>query len=572
MHLAPPSRRALGLAAAGVLALSSTVLAPGGVAAAETAPAPLTYSTAEGQADVVVPAGYCSADWVVIGARGGAGSGGEAGAPGGEVRATTPVTAGQILTLRIGLEGGDASSVPGTGGSNAYDGYRGADGGDDGDGGLGGGGGGASVVRVVGGPDLLVAHGGGGGGATGGTGGAAGINVTGGAGATVGFDGTTDAPGGSAFTGPWGLITATVKPCTAPGAPTVANVFVDGTTLTVRFAPAAQTAGQAPATGYELSLDGGATWAALSTIDAGGGRLQGVRTASYGTQRVAVRATSGVGAGPASPVVTQDVLRVLGTPTAVTTTVGTSSLEVGWAHPADRTGITGYVVEATPQVGADHEGAWPDAVRCLAAAADTSCLLGVTPGFAYRVTVAAFGANRTFHQQFPTPVTTAVVPSLQVPATVPAASGPLDAGPATADPVPAGAEVTLTGSGFLPNSTVTLVVYSTPTVLGTVTTDGAGAFTTTVTLPAGLPAGAHTLVASGVDPAGNPYHLTSGVTVTASGGAPTATATSATGPGVSGGLASTGADIAVPAIGGLAALVVGGGLVLAGRRRRPAAE
>ena len=73
----------------------------------------------------------------------------------------------------------------------------------------------------------------------------------------------------------------------------------------------------------------------------------------------------------------------------------------------------------------------------------------------------------------------------------------------------------------------------------------------TVTVPAGLAAGQHTLVASGVDTLGNQRFTTLAVTVSASGGAR---------------LAYTGTDVLVPALGGLAAVVVGAGLIVARRR------
>jgi LPXTG-motif cell wall-anchored protein len=73
-----------------------------------------------------------------------------------------------------------------------------------------------------------------------------------------------------------------------------------------------------------------------------------------------------------------------------------------------------------------------------------------------------------------------------------------------------------------------------------------------VTVPAGLSAGNHTLVASGVDANGVARYVTLPVTVT---GAGTAS------------LAYTGADVTLPAIGGLVAVAVGGGLILASRRR-----
>jgi hypothetical protein len=114
--------------------------------------------------------------------------------------------------------------------------------------------------------------------------------------------------------------------------------------------------------------------------------------------------------------------------------------------------------------------------------------------------------------------------------------------------------VDVAGSGYLPRSTVTVVVYSTPVVLESLVTNADGSFDTNVTLPAGLPAGAHTLVATGVDPDGGTWTLTQPITARIAAGA-------------AGGLAYTGADIALPAIGGLAALTVGVGLMFTGRRR-----
>jgi LPXTG-motif cell wall-anchored protein len=81
-----------------------------------------------------------------------------------------------------------------------------------------------------------------------------------------------------------------------------------------------------------------------------------------------------------------------------------------------------------------------------------------------------------------------------------------------------------------------------------VVADVNGNFTVTVTVPADLAPGQHTLVASGVDTMGNLRFVTLPVTVT--------------------GLAYTGADIAVPAIGGLAALTAGGALIFVARRRK----
>jgi LPXTG-motif cell wall-anchored protein len=106
-------------------------------------------------------------------------------------------------------------------------------------------------------------------------------------------------------------------------------------------------------------------------------------------------------------------------------------------------------------------------------------------------------------------------------------------------------------------------VYSEPQVLTSVVADASGNFTVTVTVPAGLAPGSHTLVASGVDTLGNARYTTLPVTVSAAG---VATVAKVAGPR----LASTGADVTLPLLGGLGALTVGGGLILASRRRAAA--
>jgi hypothetical protein len=144
--------------------------------------------------------------------------------------------------------------------------------------------------------------------------------------------------------------------------------------------------------------------------------------------------------------------------------------------------------------------------------------------------------------------------------------------------------VVLTGSGFLPFSTVVLTMYSTPTPLGTAVVEADGTFTATVTIPSGLAAGTHSLVASGIDDSGNPYALRMDVTLTGATGGPT-DASGSTGTTVStgvstsgsagstgsgearGDLAFTGASVVVPCVAGLVTIVAGGALVLLGRRR-----
>ena len=59
------------------------------------------------------------------------------------------------------------------------------------------------------------------------------------------------------------------------------------------------------------------------------------------------------------------------------------------------------------------------------------------------------------------------------------------------------AQVTVSGEGFVPGSTVVVEVHSTPTHLGNVTVAGDGTFAATLQLPSSLAFGDHTLVATG---------------------------------------------------------------------------
>jgi hypothetical protein len=120
-----------------------------------------------------------------------------------------------------------------------------------------------------------------------------------------------------------------------------------------------------------------------------------------------------------------------------------------------------------------------------------------------------------------------------------------------------GATVTLTGTGYVAGTTVTLTLHSTPVTLGTVTPNASGNFTTAVALPAGV-SGTHTIVG-----AGNATNDSASVTIDIGG--------SGTGGGSSGGggsLSSTG--VAVLSIGSIGVLLLlgGGAMLLAGRRRK----
>jgi hypothetical protein len=231
-------------------------------------------------------------------------------------------------------------------------------------------------------------------------------------------------------------------------------------------------------------------------------------------------------------------------------TVGTSSILVTWNAPADASGVVAYQAFANP-IGAQSSG---EMVACIVDADARSCRLGVEAGRAYVVGVFAIDEDAELGEAGDF-VDTAVVPAPLKAATPPAGNTSLKKADGSAiTNVTAGQTMTLRGEGYLPFSTVALYVYSEPTFLGNVIADKDGRFTVDVTIPASLAKGEHSLVASGVDFNGNPYVMRSDFTVAAAG------AQSAS-------LASTGASIALPLLGGLVAVGVGGGLLVSARRR-----
>ncbi|WP_448614681.1 fibronectin type III domain-containing protein [Modestobacter sp. URMC 112] len=581
-----PSRRAAGLLTAAAVGLSTAVLGVPGVAAAADPLQPFTFSTVLGAADVHTPEeltkpyGYCRIDWVVAGGAGGRDSDGVAGGPGGRISVSVPVDfrGGDVFRLHPGAAGGDATPAadptvdtgsPGAGGTNGRgdDGLTGAERLTAGASWYYGGGGGAAstVTQATKYGELLhlQAFGGDGAGALpgdpAGTGSGAGENRN-----------ETRAPGVEDLsTSSEGAVGGTVVPCApAPAAPSVSGAPMQSATeVVVDFwpAPVAADSPLAPVTGWEVKLNDG-TWNPWPTTGSGQGRHSFTLTGLHHQRdhSVQVRAMSDSGPGAASNVVTFH--RGVAPPADVAARVGTSSVTVTWEPPAGATGIRGYRVTVLP--GAEPRD---DAGRleCPPLGADArSCTIGVPAGQVYSVSVAADDGSPGFGAS----VVTGVVPGPATPATVPPASAPLSVDGADRT-VAAGEEVTVRGTGYLPNSSVDVLLYSTPQVLTTVVADGTGAFTATVTVPSGLADGTHHLVAAGVDADGAPRYLVTEVTV--AGGVAAAGPAGSTALAAVGGsraamsrLADTGATVLPIAGGGLVTLLAGGGLLLAVRRRR----
>ena len=118
-------------------------------------------------------------------------------------------------------------------------------------------------------------------------------------------------------------------------------------------------------------------------------------------------------------------------------------------------------------------------------------------------------------------------------------------------------KVTVSVSGFGGDEDLTAVLHSSPVTLGTMHTDLFGDASATFTIPAGTPAGTHTIVVT--DAAGGSVQ----VTITVSNQTVTVVSSSKGGPT----LADTGVDTAPYGVAAAALLLAGAGSLALGRRR-----
>jgi hypothetical protein len=188
---------------------------------------------------------------------------------------------------------------------------------------------------------------------------------------------------------------------------------------------------------------------------------------------------------------------------------------------------------------------------------ELTCVLGASAGVDYTATVVAVSADGTAGPGASDSVA-GTVTAPTVPAEVPSAPLTLTTDKGQISTATPGEKITVVGTGFMPYSTVDVVIYSTPIVLGTVVTDANGNFSQEVTVPTSLAAGQHHLVASGVAPDGSPRFMRMDVTVAAA---------EHGGPGQ---LAWTGFETLPWLLGGLGAVAAGGFVLVATRRRRGA--
>lgn len=93
-------------------------------------------------------------------------------------------------------------------------------------------------------------------------------------------------------------------------------------------------------------------------------------------------------------------------------------------------------------------------------------------------------------------------------------TGTLTASPST---VAQGGSVTVSGSGFAPNASVSLTLFSDPVALGTLTANASGAISGSVTIPANAATGAHRIEAKGANNISGNNILSANIQVTSRG-------------------------------------------------------
>lgn len=336
---------------------------------------------------------------------------------------------------------------------------------------------------------------------------------------------------------------------TVPGAPTLHDIEVDGDTLTLTWDAPGDDGGLATL-GYTINAVRSGDDRPVPCEQPRGRAsttctITGVAGVGY---RATVTAWNSEGEGAASGEKTATASSRPGAPTGVAAAPGNTTATVTWTAITPATGITGYTVTYT------GEGGQAQTAEVAGAATHSHELTGLENGSTYSITVkAVLGAGTAEESEAVT-----VTPSAPatIPATVPEPDDALSAPAGAKTPEP-GETITVSGTGFAPNSRIELVIYSSPQSLGTTTTKEDGSFSKEVVIPSSL-SGSHTVTAFGVDPDGNARVLALGITVAAV--TPAAADDS--------GLAVTGAPTVTILLTGVLLIAAGAATRLAGRHRR----
>ena len=293
-------------------------------------------------------------------------------------------------------------------------------------------------------------------------------------------------------TGPASLASAPVTPATAPGQ-------VPGVMAVAGDQDAVVSWSVAPGNGYPVtSYTVVASPGGQSCTWTSGPLVCTVTGLSNGTSYTfTVAATNAMGTGPASlPTTPVTPAAVPGQVPGAMAVAGDQDAVVSWsAAPGNGDPVTSYRVVASP-----------GGQSCTWTSGPLECTVTrLSNGTSYTFTVAATNAMGTGPASLPTTPVTPNRPAL----VLTASSG-------------AAGQLRIAGAGLLPGSTVTVVVGSSaPVDLAVLSVGGQGTLAATISLPTSLPAGAHTVVATGTASDGGPVNGTLAITVgsTRAGGA-----------------------------------------------------
>lgn len=259
-------------------------------------------------------------------------------------------------------------------------------------------------------------------------------------------------------------------------------------------------------------------------------------------------------------------------PATPTVGLGSATVEAGKSVTATLTGFAAnqhVILELRPgsirlgKVTANSQGGGSVAVTIPLATAGGDYTVAATQGAktasaALKVTAPATTAPPTVAPTTAAPTTAPTVPATTAPAT------DEPSGTVSQETVAAGAELTLTGKNFKPGSTATFTLHSAPVVLGSAVVAANGTVSLTVRVPAGVPAGAHTVVISGTGIDGGNVEVSIALILTAAGD-PSEAGTSSTPATTATGTATTDKDkLAITGSTSPSALLLAMALLLAG--------
>lgn len=224
---------------------------------------------------------------------------------------------------------------------------------------------------------------------------------------------------------------------------------------------------------------------------------------------LSMSASTGVISGTPSIVNSLSTYVITATGASAGTATSSLSLSVAPAVPAAPTQVTAVALRGQSVVswtagntgGAQVTYSVSTTGGSSCTTTGTSCVVsGLAGGSSYVFSVTATNSAGTSPAGMST---STLIPADVIPPTPPTPTSgatisiTTTSGASTNSLIP-GSSYLVTGSGFAPNSLVEIVIYSTPTTLGTARANSQGSFATNVGIPASLATGTHHIAALGV--------------------------------------------------------------------------